>query len=132
MTLKLFDSGTPIMVDGDSTPYYWAELGSCWELGLQIPMEQNPFFREGKGSTYDEARAYCAGCPVVVDCLIDGIDEEAAGFRGGMSPNERAEVRRSVRRGKLFRQAVESVWARHRRGGRNPVPPKQVWSEWYD
>ena len=47
---------------------------------------------------YARARAICHRCPVVQECLNDGLDE-LHGMWGGLSPNERQELRRYRWRG---------------------------------
>ncbi len=117
------------METGDETylPFQWRNYASC--RGLEYEEEVNPFFQEGRGETYKTARAFCAGCPVVVDCLLDGLNEPI-GFRGGTSVNERATIRRSLRLGMGFKEAVEQVWEYHRRTADDKSPNKQIWDDW--
>ena len=46
-----------------------------------------------------EAKAICAECPVAVDCLLYALETgQIAGVWGGMSEDERRELRREQRR----------------------------------
>lgn len=111
--------------------YNWMEFGACYKLAwILTDPEEHPFFMEGRGQTYPLARKFCAGCPVVVDCLIDGI-EDPSGFRGGTSPTERSEIRAMMYRGWDFVDAVEEVWSEHREGDNDTeVPSASVWEDW--
>lgn len=110
--------------------YDWRKYASCLAIGRNILAVENPFFKEGRGPNYPIARAFCSGCPVVIDCLIEGLHEDNVGFWGCMSSNERAQVRRRIRQNWDFFDAVEEVWSYHRRYGKFPVPPIKVWTEW--
>lgn len=110
--------------------FVWQDYALCKDVAEIYPADENPFFKEGRGKTYPLARSYCANCSVVIDCLIDGIDDEE-GFRGATSPTERKEIRKMLRQGVRFRDAVEKLWDSHRasrRGGE--VPRSIVWEEW--
>lgn len=43
---------------------------------------------------WDEARAYCAACPVTVDCLADALLHTEWGMRGGLTPDEQRNLKR--------------------------------------
>ena len=52
-------------------------------------------------STYQLARRYCMSCPVAADCLNDAMDAEGDlpgsvrhGMRGGLTPDQRADLHR--------------------------------------
>ena len=128
-TPKPFDFGTSIMATGedDYLPFQWRRFASCKDIEWEEV--NNPFFQEGRGETYPLARSFCAGCPVVIDCLLDGLDEPI-GFRGGVSVNERATIRRSLRLGMRFQDAVEEIWEYHRQSGDQRAPDKHIWNEW--
>lgn len=115
-------------VDDD---FAWHEFASCYRMAyLYQDQEENPFFKEGRGQTYPLARKYCSICPVVVDCLIDGLDTEV-GFRGGCSPTERTEIRMAMLNGQRLEDAVEEIWSEHRSNPRaGEVPDAKVWDEW--
>ena len=40
------------------------------------------------------AKAICADCPVMLQCLEHGLRHEKIGIWGGMTPGERQEIRR--------------------------------------
>ncbi len=110
--------------------FEWKEFAACRGIALQYKPGDDPFFKEGRGKTYPKAREFCAICPVVVDCLIDGLDSEA-GFRGCCSPIERVQIRLALDDGGSLEAETEAIWEEHRvsdRGGK--VPSKKVWSDW--
>lgn len=111
--------------------FRWQELASCYRVAYLYPdQNDNPFFKEGRGQTYPKARKYCAGCPVVVDCLVDGLDTEV-GFRGGCSPIERQQIRMAMLQGERLEDAVEAIWSVHRANPKaGEVPDSKVWDEW--
>lgn len=48
-----------------------------------------------EAQVYDQARTYCASCPVQTECLTDAIAQrDFEGFRGGSTPSERERARR--------------------------------------
>lgn len=60
-------------------------------------LDDNIFFID-KGGTYNRAKALCAKCDVVEQCLeyanrTQVTSEEIEGFYGGMTPNERRRMR---------------------------------------
>ena len=70
----------------------WRERARC--KGVDV----NVFFPPASGpAMYDQARTYCASCPVRVECLEESISYGFAwredGFRGGMTPRQRANLR---------------------------------------
>lgn len=107
----------------------WRSFALCGEIKYE---DDDPFFAEGYGATYSVARTYCSVCPVVIDCLIEGLfDEENLGMWGCMSPNERTEVRNKMEEGYTLMRAAESVWAKERKKESGMlVPPKKVWKDW--
>lgn len=111
--------------------FEWLNSAACRDMAyLYDDQTQNIFFKEGRGQTYPMARIYCAICPVVVDCLIDGLDTDA-GFRGGCSPVERTAIRMALDSGESLESAVESIWSAHRINEKgSAVPPTRVWDEW--
>ena len=110
--------------------FAWTEFAACLGIAHLYSQDTNPFFVEGRGKTYPQAREFCAICPVVVDCLIDGLDSEA-GFRGACSPIERVQIRLALDEGSSLETETEVIWEEHRasrRGGK--VPTKKVWADW--
>lgn len=66
----------------------WQDTAAC------RGMDANLFvFQEPRGHTADAkviaAKAVCAGCPVVADCLDDALSFDAVGVWGGLSEDER-------------------------------------------
>ena len=78
-----------------------ASNGNC--VTLKVPVQV--FFPEGEGITHKEyqeriadAKAICAGCPVVLQCLQAALAENEYGIWGGTTMEERATMRRGIRR----------------------------------
>lgn len=107
----------------------WRLFAACSFLSDE-DQEQSPFFIEGYGAQYNRARRYCHSCPVVIDCLIEGLENEV-GMWGCTSPNERTSVNNMMEYGMSFKKAVESIWElyRHENSG-ILVPPKSIWKDW--
>jgi WhiB family redox-sensing transcriptional regulator len=77
-------------------PASWWERAGCAGVDVAVffPEEHQPH-------PYDQARAICAGCPVVDECRNHFDQAEPSqlhGFLGGESPNERSARRRRARR----------------------------------
>lgn len=66
-----------------------------WKLeGLCTPGEDEKFFSR-MGIRDDEARAVCAKCPVITQCLNWALNNnEKFGVWGGMGRDDRAAIRR--------------------------------------
>ncbi len=113
-------------VPQDEVDFDWQDYAACLDTGGSVT---NLFFIEGYGSHYRAARKFCAGCPVVIDCLIEGLEVSLGeAMWGCMSPNERKLVRRmEIKVG--LKKAAEYIWEGHR-GGSLPVPPKSIWEQW--
>lgn len=123
------------MVDNLLSEFSWRDYALCPGIAISFPSDENPFFREGqgRGGTYPTARRYCAGCPVVIDCLVnEGMRVDTVGFWGCTTSSERMLIRRLVRNGARFAHAVEVVWSEQRGkpNGANLAPPKDVWKDW--
>ena len=72
-------------------PVRWHKDAACLEADPDL------FFPERGGSS-KEARAYCARCPVVHDCLTYALDNrEEFGIWGNTSERERRVLRRKRR-----------------------------------
>lgn len=81
----------------------WMERAAC----IRSPwVDRNWFFPEecGKGRAMQvaaaNARAVCADCPVVADCLALALEvrpESDHGIFGGTTPRERRKLRRAAR-----------------------------------
>lgn len=111
----------------------WTVRANC--IDVENVEGENPFFVEGYGSQYPRARDYCSGCPVVVDCLVHSVFEDAIysedGMWGCMSPNERKELMNYLSEGKGFKAAAERIWTRQRRRRNgSKVPNRTVWDNW--
>lgn len=77
----------------------WLRRAACRVL---TPEESDRVFYPHRGravALYAEARQWCVTCPVQRDCLDNALAEEGTawrdnrfGFRGGLTPAERARV----------------------------------------
>ena len=84
-------------------PKPWMEDAACREAPpiLFFP-ERLSRYEQITPSSYDAAREYCERCPVLATCREASIDE-IHGFWGGLTPQERRELRMRRRRlKKLF------------------------------
>jgi len=67
----------------------------CKDMGLDL------FYREDESKNTDEYRKVlqlCKSCKHKIECAEWGIHKERWGIWGGLSPNERHNIRRSRRR----------------------------------
>jgi len=114
----------------EAAEFDWRAFAACSDF-TSIAPEDNPFFADGQGNTYPVARIYCSSCPVVIDCLIEGLEPDNTGMWGCMSPNERTTVNSVMDEGFSLKQAAEAVWDLQRKRQRGmTVPPKSIWKEW--
>jgi WhiB family redox-sensing transcriptional regulator len=71
-------------------PLYWVLAAACTDLPSDLFFAEDEF-------TVERAKQICATCPVVDDCLEWGDEVDAAGLAsgifGGLTANERAELR---------------------------------------
>nr|WP_141681715.1 WhiB family transcriptional regulator [Mycobacterium malmoense] len=66
----------------------WRDDALCAQVGGDI-------FYVDKGESTAPAKAVCSMCPVRVECLEWAIDhDDRWGIYGGLSPRERARIRR--------------------------------------
>lgn len=91
----------------------WDERAACRDMG------PHTFFSEDNPSAVSRARAICDRCDVAIECLEDALSWPASvdyGIRGGLTPDERADLRVKVTRRALEPTAAagrpESVQAR--------------------
>ncbi|GAA2773802.1 WhiB family transcriptional regulator [Saccharopolyspora taberi] len=72
----------------------WRADAACQDMDPELFA---PASYEGPGAVQAEAaKAVCAGCPVVDECLQGAIaQEDDTTVRGGMTPEERRALRRS-------------------------------------
>ena len=83
----------------ESDRWSWLDDAAC--RGMTSDEAYRIFFPDDPGSyvgrwhLYDEARVFCARCPVVAACLADALRlRDREGFRGGATPEERRKMRR--------------------------------------
>lgn len=82
----------------------WQMLAACRDV--QITADADPFYAPAgvpeKSYDWSDARALCASCPVLTECLGRTLDEEtettAEGFRAGFTAARRRTMLRKVRR----------------------------------
>ena len=83
----------------DSRIYYpptgeWAIQAAC--KGARGVMDGERIAGKGGGTSWAQARRFCASCPVRDECLAHALEhEEPHGMWGGMTPNERRGVKQS-------------------------------------
>lgn len=80
-----------------------------WHLEAACKNEPTDVFFQDVGESSQAAKAICATCPVVDDCLEWALKHEKDGIWGGMSPIERN--REKGRRQKAARKARGGVAA---------------------
>lgn len=108
----------------------WRSLAACstWPTEVFFPTRGD---RRGMA----KARAICAGCPVQSPCLelaLDAPEYGDHGVWGGLSENERSDLRRSrPNRDRRFRDlAPHGTGAAHRKHRRDGTPPCAACREW--
>lgn len=91
---------TPRHAPDSSRPQHWANSAACASIDPELM-----YPHVGDARAYRAARAICAACPVLEDCLMDALAYERGkaktdrhGVRAGLSPLERARLDRSSRR----------------------------------
>lgn len=89
-------------------PGPWVDRGAC------VGADPELFYIYGSTShSRDRARAICATCPVRLECLEHAIHHEQFGVWGGLSSEEREQIRRD--RGMTYYRVVKvdvtDVWA---------------------
>lgn len=90
-------------------PPAWHEEAAC------LDMDRDIFFEESKNSWLMlQAKMVCIGnktseeCPVRLECLQAGM-KESWGVFGGMSPHERARLKRAIKRGRSIHQEIDKI-----------------------
>jgi WhiB family redox-sensing transcriptional regulator len=68
-------------------PEEWTAAALCQQTDPEL-------FFPHKGKSSRPAKQICAACPVTAECLIFGMDDPN-GVYGGLSPNERENLRRA-------------------------------------
>lgn len=73
----------------------WRDRAACQDAPSDL------FFPE-QGESYAQARAICAGCPVLAPCLAYALrTRQPEGMWGGTTPRERGRLRRLARQKQL-------------------------------
>lgn len=86
-----------LSVEPQDEPDAWRQHAACHPRHRpddMTPAEWTGQFFPHRGETPREARAICGSCPVVDDCLADGLMDRV-GIRGGLSERQRRTVRKS-------------------------------------
>lgn len=83
-------------------PDRWEDRATCADLSVDASMaiffpSENSKDRDAESTKFDRAKAICAQCPVIVECLDAHIDERWGCF-AGTSPRERRAIRTARRR----------------------------------
>jgi WhiB family redox-sensing transcriptional regulator len=102
----------------------WHERAACRGLPIEVffPDQSRGPGRDW-GRVYEAARATCARCPVVRECLEEDLRlprSERYGFRAGMTESRRRRLP-SPRRPRAD-HGTEASYRRHRRHGEAPCP----------
>ncbi len=83
------------------TDFFWPDLPPSPEWHARAACDgRDPtgsVFFPDHGKSAAAAKEICAGCPVVGECLAWALEHEDWGVFGGMTANERAEIRRARR-----------------------------------
>ena len=66
----------------------WQSFGLC--AGTDPNLWVVDEARGVRPEAWDELRAICAGCPVQTECLLDALENQDMGMRGGTTDAERA------------------------------------------
>lgn len=84
----------------------WQDSAACRgeDLSVFFPVASRPAGRKPQAELpepidpYADARALCAGCPVMQECLESALATRAEGFWGGKDDDERKSLRRRRQR----------------------------------
>lgn len=79
----------------------WQESAACRTVDPELFYLEDNARCENKDNKVAAAKAVCAGCPVVADCLAFALADKHAlnfGVWGGTTPEERLVILRRVRR----------------------------------
>jgi len=76
----------------------WRNDAACRDMpapdALFYPWGAESLVRENRAEAYAPGVAFCAGCPVVVECLRDALrTNDRFGVRGGTTPDQRIGMR---------------------------------------
>ena len=77
----------------------WRDDANCLNTDPEMWFEATPGRRASNRDREDHAasvllmRAICAGCPVSEPCLEEALRHDDAGFRGGLTEDERRTIR---------------------------------------
>ncbi|WP_225640957.1 WhiB family transcriptional regulator [Streptomyces werraensis] len=92
------------MVDKDAA--FWGARAACRTADAE------ELFAEGGGQ--NQAKAICAGCPVITECLAYALDHRIAhGVWGGMTERERRSLLRRRPTVTSWRTLLEAARAEH-------------------
>lgn len=80
----------------------WTENAACKGKG-------HLFFEDDHLTIVRKAKAVCATCPVVDQCLMYAMDNNEFGVWGGMTANERKNLRRREKRQEKMTQTATRV-----------------------
>ena len=63
----------------------------------------------GEANRSDDARAFCYGCPVVVECFAEGLQLDDTGIRAALSRQQRSKLRKVLACEE--RDLIAELWA---------------------
>jgi WhiB family transcriptional regulator, redox-sensing transcriptional regulator len=73
----------------------WDAIDTAPVLPACQTTDPDVWFPDGMGASYKQARTFCNRCPVKRKCLEFAlINDEPAGMFGGLSPEERLQLKR--------------------------------------
>lgn len=75
----------------------WRDGETGWKVEALCSGADPDLWYPGKGESIKQAVAVCQACPVQIECLEAGLDEEF-GIWGGLSFIARREIKRARRR----------------------------------
>jgi WhiB family redox-sensing transcriptional regulator len=85
---------------GRSRVAEWAHRGNC----AAYPAEH----MHVQGAAQNEVKRICRGCPVVVDCLVEALDNDIEwGVWGGLTERERRRLKRRCPKVTNWRKVVD-------------------------
>jgi WhiB family transcriptional regulator, redox-sensing transcriptional regulator len=75
--------------------YEWQDRGLCRRMPVEVFFEADGARGANKRRREEVAKRVCARCPVLEPCRVHALAAEDFGVWGGLSANEREEMRRA-------------------------------------
>lgn len=113
-------SGKPLY-QAKRQPMPWAIHAACRDV------DTNVFYPE-RGKSPEPAKAICAECPVIAECLDHAIvTRELVGVWGGKSEHERRRLRFERRQRLEPGHGNSTAYGLHQRAGERPCDECRAW-----